>query len=64
MVMKKAVKISNGDPDKKIRLLKDFDGNEISVADPGFLGEHEKAFSEIYLGCQALLKEIVASSAD
>ncbi len=53
-----------GDPDKKIRLLKDFDGNEISVADPGFLGEHEKAFSEIYLGCQALLKEIVASSAD
>lgn len=46
-----------GDPDNKIRLLTDADGNPISVADPGFLGEHVNAYAEILRGCQTLLKE-------
>ncbi len=50
----------NGDPDKKIRLLKDFDGNNISVEDPGYKGEHDKACAKIFLGCSALLKELTA----
>ena len=57
--MKKiAVKISGGDPDNKIRLLKDFDGHEISVADPWYTEDYGKAYEEIILGCSALLKEI------
>lgn len=51
-------KISDGDPENKIRLFKDTDGNNISVADPGFRGEHLKAFHEIYEGCQNLLEEL------
>ena len=50
VVMKKAVAISNGDPDKKIRLL--------DVEDPAFDGDYRRAYKEIYLGCQALLKEL------
>lgn len=49
--------ISLGDPDNKIRLFKNFEGKTISVADPGFSGEHLKAYEEIYIGCQNLLKE-------
>ena len=48
--------ISFGDPDNKIRLFKNFDGKTISVADPGFSGEHLKAYEEIYIGCQNLLE--------
>ena len=51
-------KLCGGDPENKIRLLKDADGNSISVADPGFEGEHAEAFSKILRGCRELLKEI------
>ena len=51
-------KLCGGDPENKIRLLKDSDGNSISVADPGFEGEHAKTFSKILRGCSELLKEV------
>ena len=51
-------KLCGGDPENKIRLLKDAEGNSISVADPGFEGEHAEAFSKILRGCRELLKEI------
>ena len=47
-----------GDPDNKIRLFKDTDGNKISVEDPGYGGEHSVAYEKIYRGCAALLKEL------
>ena len=47
-----------GDPDNKIRLFKDADGNKISVEDPGYGGEHSVAYEKIYRGCAALLKEL------
>ncbi len=50
VVMKKAVAISHGDPDKKIRLL--------SVEDPALDGDYRRAYKEIYRGCQALLTEL------
>ena len=50
-------KISQGDPNNKIRLFRDFEGNDISVADPGFNGDHLRAFEEIYIGCKNLLNE-------
>ena len=52
-------KISYGDPDNKIRLFKDIDGENISVKDPGFSGEHLNAFKKIYAGCQNLLEELM-----
>lgn len=51
--------ISLGDPNNKIRLFKNSDGKDINVADPGFRGEHLKAYLEIYEGCQNLLKEFI-----
>ena len=53
-------KSSHGDTENKIRLFKDSNGNDISVADPGPTGEHLKAFTEISLGCQNLLNEFIA----
>ncbi len=50
-------KISQDDPENKIRLFKDSDGKDISVTDPGPTGEHLKAFMEISLGCKNLLSE-------
>lgn len=50
-----------GDPDNKIRLLKDSNGKEMSIADPGAKGEHAKAYSQIYSGCQNLLKEMTST---
>lgn len=50
-------RISHGDPENKIHLFKDGDGNDISVADPGPASEHLKAFTEISLGCQNLFSE-------
>ena len=47
-----------GDRDNKISLLTDTDGKPLSVEDPGFKGEHAKAYAEILRGCQVLLKEI------
>lgn len=51
-------RISHGDPENKIRLFKDGDGNDISVEDPGPTGEHLKAFTEISIGCQNFFKEL------
>ena len=49
-VMEKAVEISHGDPDKKIRLL--------NVEDPAFDGDFRRAYKEIYRGCQELFNEL------
>lgn len=47
-----------GDPDNKIRLFKDADGKQLSVADPGFAGEHALAYAKILCGCETLLTEL------
>lgn len=56
--LRKAKKISGGDPDCKIRLFTDFDGHELNVDDPWYTENYRKAYEEISLGCSALLKEI------
>ena len=55
--LKRLREISHGDPNNKIRLFSDDKGNNISVVDPGFKGDHIRAFEEIYIGCQNLLRE-------
>lgn len=57
-IKEKLIAISRGDPDKKIRLLKDADGNEIDVVDPFGTGDYEKAYADILRGCEVLLNEI------
>ena len=47
-------RILGGDPDGKIRLLKDYTtGGEVS--DPWYSGDFETAYNEIYEGCEAIL---------
>ena len=50
-------KIGN-EPDNKIRLFNDADGNKLSIKNPFNTHNYSKAFAEIYRGCQALLKEL------
>ncbi len=61
-MLQMAKKISGGDPDNKIRLLKDDNGNEISVNDPFHSDNPKKAYpaayEKIFLGCSALLREL------
>ena len=57
-ILERAKKISGGDPDNKIRLLKDDNGNEFVVNDPYITRDYDKAYAEIYRGCRTLLKEL------
>ena len=58
-ILEQAKKISGGDPENKIRLLKDFQGNEINVEDPFGTNRYPQAYEKIYLGCSALLEELL-----
>lgn len=58
IVLQEAKSISKGDPDNKIRLFTDFDGNELDVDDPFPTGDYRKAYEVEYIGCSALLKKI------
>ena len=58
-ILNEAKEMSGGDPENKICLLKDFDGKEIIVEDPFGTDKHPKAYSEISLGCAALMKELL-----
>lgn len=57
-VFQKAKKISGDDPDNKIRLFTDFNGNKLSIDDPYGTGDYGKAYDEVKIGCSMLLKEI------
>ncbi|MBR0261264.1 MAG: metallophosphoesterase [Selenomonadaceae bacterium] len=58
-MLRLAKKKSGGDPDNKIRLLTDLDEHELKVEDPYYTGNYEKAYAEIKLGCETLLKELL-----
>lgn len=53
-----AKKISNGDKNQKIRLFKNFDGENFSVDDPFCTGNYQRAFNEIFDGCRSLQSEL------
>ena len=48
------------DPDGKISLLLSFAGEDREIDDPYYSGKYEKAFGEIYRGCEALLKKLTS----
>ena len=47
------------DPKKKVRLLMSFTGENRSVSDPWYTRDFAKAYNDIKLGCEALLKSLV-----
>ena len=54
--------ILKSDPDKKVRLLMSFAGENKSVSDPWYTRDFAKAYDDIYRGCEALLKQLVVRS--
>ena len=50
-------KIGN-EPDNKIRLLNDADGNKLSIKNPFNTHNYSKTYTEISRGCLALLREL------
>ena len=50
--------VVGNDPKKKVRLLMSFTGEDKSVSDPWYTRDFARAYSDIKLGCEALLKEI------
>ncbi len=47
------------DPEKKVRLLMSFAGENRSVSDPWYTRDFARAYADIYRGCEALLEEIL-----
>ena len=47
------------DSKKKVRLLMSFTGENRSVSDPWYTRDFAKAYNDIKLGCEALLKSLV-----
>ena len=60
-ILLKAKLISDGDPDKKIRLFKSGKGNLFSVDDPFHTGNYRKAYRKISIGCATLLDELLSA---
>lgn len=52
------LRLKFGNSDNKIHLFRDDDGRELSIADPGFRGEHDLVYATILRGCEVLLREI------
>ena len=52
------LRITGGDPEKKIHLLMKYTGKKRSVADPYYSGDFDACLRDIEDGCQALLKEL------
>ena len=50
--------IFGGDPEEKIKRLKDYSGDGGDVFDPWYSHDFETAYDDIYKGCQALLDSI------
>lgn len=51
--------ICGGDPDGKVRRLLSYTPHPRDVADPWYTGQFDVAYSDIYTGCQALLRSFI-----
>ena len=50
--------ILGNDPEGKITKLLSFAGFERGIADPWYTGDFRSTYSDVVLGCEALLKDI------
>ena len=51
-------KIVGGDPEGKLRLLRDFTDKPTDIADPWYTGDFETTYRDISLGCTAFLDKV------
>ncbi|MBR4903469.1 MAG: hypothetical protein IKZ53_02275 [Selenomonadaceae bacterium] len=58
IIFGKVKKKVGGDSDKKIRMLKDADGNNIIVKNPFNAHNYSLSYSKIFMGCMELLKDV------
>lgn len=49
-----------GDPERKIRKLLDFAGEDRSIADPWYTGDFAATYEDVVAGCEGLLRELDA----
>lgn len=56
---KNILKITGGDPDRKVSLLMDFTETPGDVADPWYTGDFDKTYEDIAAGCKGLLEFIL-----
>jgi protein-tyrosine phosphatase len=52
-------RIFGKDPNKKVVMLMDYTGRKGQVSDPWYSGDFNRAYEDIYEGCQGLLKSII-----
>ena len=52
-------RLTGGDPDRKVRRLLSYSGEERDVADPWYTGNFEVTYRDVDAGCRALLKELI-----
>jgi protein-tyrosine phosphatase len=58
--VRNAMRITGGDPDRKISLLLDFtDRTGEDISDPWYTGDFDEAFNDIRLGCEGLLRHLL-----
>lgn len=50
------MRITGGDPEKKIKRLLEYCGVSRDVADPWYSGDFETAYNDIYKGCEAMVR--------
>ena len=52
-------RLTGGDPDRKVRRLLSYSGEERDVADPWYTGNFDVTYRDVDAGCHALLKELI-----
>ena len=58
------LRITGGDPKKKICRLLDFTDNPGDIADPWYTGDFEATYRDVFRGCHALLAKIAPLDAE
>ena len=53
--IRKLLRITDGDPERKISLLLEHAGSSQSVADPWYTGDFEATWQDVLAGCTAIL---------
>ena len=53
--IRKLLRITDGDPERKISLLLEHAGSSRSVADPWYTGDFEATWQDVLTGCTAIL---------
>lgn len=56
------LKITGGDPDKKVYRLLDFTSEKRDIADPWYTGNFDKTYDDIVSGCNAFLDAVLKNS--